>query len=91
MRLFSVAECGFGQTALFVSEPQHAENLLNSFDFVACNDAICFADSTHDRKDGFNQLCLRNAQPADHSSLQCSASEIANKSTHKEPDGAACE
>jgi len=83
MRLFSFAECGFGQTALFVSEAQHAEDLLNSFDLVACNDAIRFAESTHYSKDGFDQLGLRNSQPADHSSLQCFASEIANNSTHK--------
>ena len=91
MRLFSFAECRFGQTTLFVIEAQHAEDLLNGFDLVACNNAICFADSTHYSKDGFDQLCLRNAQPADHSSLQCFAGEIANKTTHKEPDGTACE
>jgi hypothetical protein len=91
VRLFSVAECGFSQAALFVIEAQHAEDLLNRFNFIACNDAICFADSTHHSKDGFDQLCLGNAQPADHSSLQCFVSDIANKATHEEPDGAACE
>jgi hypothetical protein len=91
MRLFPFAECGFGQTALFVSEAQHAEDLLNGIDLVACNDAIRFAESAHYSKDGSDQLCLRNAQPADHGSLQRIASEIADNSTHKEPYWATCE
>jgi len=90
MRLFPFAECGFGQTALFVSKAQHAEDLLNGIDLVACDDAIRFAESTHYSKEGSDQLCLRNAQPADHSSLQRIASEIADYSTHKQPYWAAC-
>ena len=91
IRLLPFAERGFGQTALFVIEAQHAEDLLNGIDLVACNDVIRFAESTHDSKDRSHQLCLRNAQPADNSPLQRFAGEIADNSTHKEPYWAPCE
>ena len=89
--LLPFAERGFGQTALFVIEAQHAEDLLNGIDLVACNDAIRFAESTHYSKDRSHQLCLRNAQPADNSPLQRFAGEIADNSTHEEPYWATCE
>ena len=91
IRLFPLAERGFGPAALFIVEAQHAENPLNGIDLVACDNAIRFAESTHDSKDRSHQLCLRNTQPADNGPLQRFASEITNNSTHKGPYWATCE
>ncbi len=91
IRLLTLVKGRPGLTPQFVAESQHAKDLLNGIDLVARNNPIYLAERAHDGESRFNQRRLRNTQPANHRSSQCSAGEIADNSTHKQPDRATCE